>query len=181
MKVGKHANENFESILERKRQEIASGGFAMWGYGGGTCHPISMVRPFASSYHSAAKPIRLVMQAMNSKHFAEQVVAEEYSIDGQDWRPIDTNIHRVLGSRYALFIKNLRYEEFELPLNQSVVALGPSEGKRGDAYIQGRVDKACLLYQPSSVSDDQKQIVLPIRLVADLVEPYAALLRNQPV
>ena len=180
MKVGKHANESLESILVRKRQEIDRGGFAMWGYGGNTCHPLSMVRPFAMDQKISQKPIRLVMQVMNSKHFAEQIAADEYTTDGQKWEPIDTRVHRVLGSRYALFIANLRVEAISLPLTNSVVALGPSEGKRGNAYVQGRVDKACLLYKPLE-SVEQEENPLSISLVADLVEPFAAILRNKLV
>ncbi len=32
-------------IIERKRREIAEAGHALWGYGGSTCHPVSMVQP----------------------------------------------------------------------------------------------------------------------------------------
>jgi len=178
MKVGTHANEDLESIIKRKREEIDRGGYAMWGYGGSTCHPLSMVRPFAQTYEDLKRPIRLVMEVMESKHFAEPVAADEYSVDGQNWIPIDTQVHRVLGSRYALFIKDLRLDEITLSLTQSKVALGPSEGRRGDLYIQGRVDKACLVYaSPPEVG--QENIVRPINLVADLVSPYAALLRNK--
>jgi hypothetical protein len=181
MKVGTHASEDLSSILQRKNEEIARGGFAMWGYGGGTCHPLTMVRPFADMFQSAGEPIRLVMEEMTSNHFAEQVVAEEYSIDGKDWTAINTEIHKVLGSRYALFIKNLRKEEFELPLAQSKVAVGPSEGRRGNTYVQGRVDKACLVLDPLPTSaGEEESISRPISLVADIVYPYAALLRNKP-
>ena len=47
MKVGTHANELLSDILKRKRQEIEDAGFALWGYGGNTCHPLTMVQPFA--------------------------------------------------------------------------------------------------------------------------------------
>lgn len=181
MKVGTHANEDLQSILQRKNDEITRGGFAMWGYGGGTCHPLTMVRPFADMFQDAGEPIRLVMEEMSSHHFAEQIVAEEYSVDGKDWIAINTEIHKVLGSRYALFINNLRHEEFELPLAQSKVAVGPSEGRRGNIYVQGRVDKACLVMdtQPTPIGEGES-VSRPIKLVADIVHPYAALLRNKP-
>lgn len=176
MKVGTHANEDLTSIIARKTLEIERGGFAMWGYGGNTCHPVNMVRPFADEAQARGRPIRLVMQVMESKHFAEQIPADQYSVDGQEWVDIDTSIHQVLGSRYALFINNLRAESLEFPLAQSKVAQGPCEGRRGDIYIRGRVDKACLLYDPTSIVPGT---ATNISLVADIVPPYAALLRNR--
>ena len=179
MKVGVHANETLEDIIARKSEEISKGGFAMWGYGGNTCHPLSMIRPFAVESERVHKPIRLVMEEIDSHHFADQIAADEYSIDGRNWEKIDTSIHRVLGSRYALFINNLREEEMELPLAKSKVAIGPSEGRRGDKYIQGRVDKACLVYDPSlDEVPAQNQNTKHISLAADIIAPYAAILRN---
>src|SRR3984893_6220083 len=98
MKVGTHAQEELADILARKRREIEDEGFAMWGYGGNTCHPTSMVQPFVEA---ASGPVRLVMQPMLSKHFAEPIRAEEYSPDGTRWLPVPSGIN-VLGSRYAL-------------------------------------------------------------------------------
>lgn len=177
MKVGTHANETLESILKRKTKEIEDSGFAMWGYGGSTCHPLSVVRPFAEMFQGQQEPIRLVMEEMNSRHFAEQIAADQYSIDGEEWIDIDTAVHQVLGSRYALFINNLHTESIDLPLSQSKVALGPCEGRRGDVYIRGRVDKACFVYDPA---ETQQLVVKKIGLVADIVEPYGAILRNRP-
>ncbi|HMJ89617.1 MAG TPA: hypothetical protein VK530_07355, partial [Candidatus Acidoferrum sp.] len=109
----------------------------------------------------------------------EQIAADQYSVDGHDWVDIDTRIHRVLGSRYALFIDNLVLEDIELPLEQSKVALGACEGRRGNEYIKGRVDKACLIYDPDQ--SHSATSVKKIGLVANIVAPYAALLRNTPV
>jgi hypothetical protein len=178
MKVGIHASESLESIIKRKTEEIIKGGHAMWGYGGNTCHPLTIVRPFAATFAATGTPIKLVMEEIESNHFAEQIPADEYSIDGRDWTEIDKSIHRVLGSRYALFIRNLRAEECELPLANSKVAIGPSEGRRGDLYIQGRVDKACLILDPPGQAGEVEGKSKRIKLVADLHPPYAALLRN---
>jgi hypothetical protein len=178
MKVGTHANESLTDILDRKRREIEEGGFAMWGYGGNTCHPLSVVRPFAEMFVGQSEPIKLVMEEIDSHHFAEQIAADQYSVNGQEWIDIDTRIHRVLGSRYALFINNLRLDEIKLPLSQSKVAIGACEGRRGDEYVKGRVDKACLIYDPGESQGES--IITNIGLVADIVAPYAGLLRNKP-
>lgn len=178
MKIGVHAREPLDSIIARKLKEIEDEGYAMWGYGGNTCHPSSMVQPFATSSAARGQTIYLCMREMDSRHWAEQVRASEYSVDGEGWRPIPPKIN-VLGSRYALTIKNLRREAFGLPLGQTRVAVGNSAGATGAAYVAGRVDKACLVLgevtqgSPQSLERDE-----PIGLVAELCKPYAVFLRN---
>ncbi len=171
MKVGTHASEELSDIIVRKRAEIDAEGFAMWGYGGNTCNPTSMVQPFASA---ATGPIVLAMHPMISNHFAEQVRAEEYSADGINWQPVPEGINCV-GSRYALLIDSLEEAEDEVDLANTRVAVGPSRGRAGADYIQGRVDKACLevTNQPAGISK-----TFAIGLRANLVKPYAAFLRN---
>jgi hypothetical protein len=178
MKVGTHANESLSDIIKRKSQEIKETGFAMWGYGGNTCHPSSMVQPFAKSFAARGQTIHLVMEQMNSNHFAEPLCAAEYSIDGLSWKTVPDTIH-VKGSRYALMINKLHEEEFELPLDQTRVPVGPSSGRLGSKYINGRVDKACLeiLDEPVRLND-QGPTDRRINLVAELLDPFAVFLRN---
>ena len=178
MKIGVHAREPLESIINRKLKEIEDEGYAMWGYGGNTCHPSSMVQPFASSSAEKGETIYLCMREMQSRHWAEQVRASKYSVDGEKWKSIPRGIN-VLGSRYALTIKNLRREKFELPLSRTRVALGNSAGAPGTTYIAGRVDKACLvLGADGKPTAENSEKVEPIGLVADLCTPYAVFLRN---
>ncbi|WP_296710999.1 hypothetical protein [Rhodoblastus sp.] len=178
MKVGTHAQEGLEDIINRKSKEIEQAGFAMWGYGGNTCHPRSMVQPFAEIFEAKGQPIHLVMQEMNSKHFAEQVRASDYSEDGLTWKEIPKPIN-VLGSRFALVIKSLERKEVMLPLNQTRVPVGPSMGRLGSRYLRGQVDKACLEVMDHSENtneDDPKEV--QINLVAELQAPYAVFLKN---
>lgn len=179
MKIGTHAQETLADIIKRKQGEIESTGFGMWGYGGNTCHPSSMVQPFARSFADRGRTIRLFMEAMESNHMADPLCAAEYSIDGIKWSEIPQSI-RVLGSRYALVINSLRHEELHLPLDQTRVPVGPSTGRLGSRYIKGRVDKACLevLEQPE-LSNDAEPREIPIRLIAELQAPYAVFLRGQ--
>lgn len=178
MKVGTHAKEGLAAIIERKRREIDEAGFAMWGYGGNTCHPKSMVQPFAKDFAARGQPIHLVMQKMNSKHYAEQVRAERYSVDGASWTKIPGAIN-VLGSRFALMIKDLREHEDELDLHATKVAVGPNEGRLGSRYVQGQADKACLVVtDPELVNRERKKI--KIDLVAELLDPYAVFLSESP-
>lgn len=180
MKVGTHAKESLADIIARKTKEIEDTGFAMWGYGGGTCHPASMVQPFAKKLMDVGEPIYLCMEQMTSSHFAEQLAAAEYSADNQNWLEVPKTIN-VLGSRYALLIEDLHSEELVLPLNRTRVAVGPSVGRVGSRYIKGRVDKACLevVDKPELVNaDDTIVIDRKISLVAKLRAPYAVFLRN---
>lgn len=171
MKVGTHAGEDLASIVARKRAEIGSAGFSLWGYGGNTCHPRTMVQPFA---RTSPGPIVLAMQAMTSNHFAAQVRAEEWSADGVHWQPIHPAIH-VLGSRFALAIGSLDDVDTTLDLAATRVAVGNSRGKLGSAYVNGRVDKACLEVRPDI---DAPSKPLSINLQARLVDPFAVFLRN---
>jgi hypothetical protein len=178
MKVGTHANESLEEIIERKQAEIDAAGFALWGYGGNTCHPLTMVQPFARGAADHGNQIHLCMEPMESKHFAVTERATEFSVDGVSWEKIDPAIN-VIGSRYALAIRDLKQEEFELPLSHTEVAVGNNKGRRGDRYIRGRVDKACLeVVEPPPGSEDPERKIVPIGLVAEVVEPYAVIVRD---
>lgn len=175
MKIGKHAQEPLEEIIKRKTREIEDAGFAMWGYGGSTCHPRTMVQPFARSYEQRGGKIYLCMQEMDSNNIAAQIPADEWSADGLEWHEVPRGI-RVIGSRYALCIKDLHLQRLELPLSATRVALGNSCGVVGSRYIRGRVDKACLEIVAPTAEDDE---IVPISVVAELVDPFAVLLRNK--
>ena len=177
MKVGTHAQETLDDILKRKRKEIDDAGYALWGYGGNTCHPTSMVQPFARDFHKRAGVIYLCMEPMNSSHFAPPIRAEEYSIDGIKWEKIPEAIN-VKGSRYALKIKGLRQEDFYIPLAKTKVAIGNSIGRIGDQYVAGRVDKACLELTEDMPTKHEGEAAVHIKLVAELVPPYAVFVRN---
>jgi hypothetical protein len=179
MKVGNHASEPLEKILERKLKEIEQEGMAFWGYGGSTCHPVNVVQPFAKSFEEQGGTIYLCMEPMESKHFAPSVRAEEYSINGIHWKPIPDGIN-VTGSRYALVIKDLHEEKLDLSLTRTRVALGNSIGSAGSRYISGRVDKACLEITDRPVEDESVQRNVSIGLVAEIVKPYAVFVRNVP-
>lgn len=177
MKVGIHAREPFADILARKRKEIEDAGYALWGYGGNTCHPLTMVQPFARDFVKRDGVIYLCMQPMDSHHFAQQERAEQFSVDGIRWELIPPEIN-VLGSRYAMAIRDLEDRPFDLQLSHTQVAIGNSLGRRGDRYVTGRVDKACLevVSEPDNGAEDESEPV-HIGNVAQLVEPFAVLLR----
>ena len=178
MKVGVHAQESLEDIIERKTKEIKEAGFALWGYGGNTCHPTTKVQPFVTEREGRGEKVILCMNEMKSNHFADPVRAEYYSVDGADWERVPKEIN-VLGSRYALAIKELRREKLVLPLGKSAVAIGNSKGMSGLRYINGRVDKACLeLGEGVDIPPAPDEKFVQIDLVAELCNPYAVFLKN---
>ncbi len=178
MKVGTHAKEGLDAIIHRKMDEIDRAGYALWGYGGNTCHPTTMVQPFAKTFAAQGAPIRLVMEPMTSNHFAEQLEAAECSDDNVNWSAIPDDI-RVLGSRYALVIDDLREVDATLPLDQVRVPVGPSTGRIGSKYIKGKVDKACFEVLAAPIpQNNQAPVERRIGWVATLRPPYAVFLRN---
>jgi hypothetical protein len=179
MKVGTHAQESLADIIARKRKEIEAVGHTLWGYGGPTCYPTTMVQPFARALAERDQPIHLVMEAMESNHFADPQCAAECSADGMHWEAIPEAIE-VRGSRFALKITKLEEADFVLPLQQTVVPVGPSQGRVGSRYVKGKVDKACLeiLAEPELTNDDPAKFERKISLVAEMAEPYAVFLRN---
>ncbi|HYS05516.1 MAG TPA: hypothetical protein VEW47_10025 [Candidatus Dormibacteraeota bacterium] len=177
MKVGTHAQEPLDKIVGRKTREIEEAGYALWGYGGGTCHPLTMVQPFARSYVKRSGVIYLCMQPMLSRHFAEQVRARHFSADGTTWKEIPPTIN-CIGSRYALVITDLRQEDFELDLSHTSVAIGNSMGLPGQDYVKGRVDKACLEVTRIGGEAPEDGPSIHIGLTAKIVEPYAVFVRE---
>lgn len=175
MKVGVHAGEPFEQILERKQREYSQAGRIFWGYGGGTMHPTTRVQPFAKSWiDRSAAGIRLVMQEIDSRHPLTKVCAREFSSDGVTWEPMPEGVE-VRGSRYALVLGEIEAGDLDVALGNYEVGIGPSEGKRAVDYIRGRVDKGCLQAAQSPV--DGEGGVIKIRHSALLAPPYAVLLR----
>ena len=144
MKVGDHAAEAWEQILERKRREYIETGMIFWGYGGGACHPINQVQPFAKLALKEMDDVVLVMDYIRSNADPDIVPATEYSKDGVIWEPIPKGI-KVTGSRYALVLDQINPGDLDISLNRYEVAVGPSAGKPADAYLQGRTDKACFV------------------------------------
>lgn len=179
MKIGTHAQESLADIIARKSEEIRATGYGMWGYGGNTCHPTSMVQPFAQAFADRGRTIHLCMEEMESNHFAEPLCAAEFSADGINWQEIPEAI-QVRGSKYALVIDQLHPDKFTLPLDQTRVPVGPSMGRLGSRYVKGRVDKACLeVLEKPELNNEAPQRDISIGLVARMIDPYAVFLRGQ--
>lgn len=177
MKVGTHAGETIEEIVQRKQAEIERLGFAYWGYGGSNCHPLSIVQPFADELGVGGK-FRLLMEETHAKHFGVDRLAGEYSEDGVHWNALPEGT-KVKGSRYALVIEQLDWVKLTLPLSRTEVVIGPNSGRRGDHYVSGLVDKACL--QVVDERSSQSNVAgKNITLAARIRKPFAVFLRERP-
>jgi len=178
MKVGLHAQESIEDIIARKQREYDQAGSIFWGYGGSTCHPLTMVQPFAKQVEEKGEEVLIIMQKMNSKHAAPPEVAREYSDDGVNWQPVPRGIE-VRGSRFALVLDELRLEEFEVDLGELTVGVGPSRGRRADRYLINQADKGCFLFAEREVPiAPEERVIKSVSLVAKVKSPFAVFVRN---
>ena len=175
MKVGVHARETIDDIVKRKQDEYSRAGKIFWGYGGNTCHPRTIVQPFAREFEKAGKPVHLVMHKMDSKHSALPELAKEYSEDGVDWYPVPSGIE-VRGSRFGMVIGGLTEEEFDINLQKAVVSVGPSRGKLASDYLRGQADKGCFELVENESEFDENALK-QIDISSPLVPPYAVFLR----
>jgi len=178
MKVGLHAGETFDQILERKKREYDAAGMIFWGYGGGTCHPSRVVQPFGRlSVEENNSDIYIVMEEINSRHPPSKIFAKEYSEDGLIWKPIPRGIE-VRGSRYAVVLDEIKDGDLDLDLSQYHIANGPSQGKAASGYIKGRVDKACIeRTQAATGIKVVKPDIKKITHFAKIKNPYAVFTR----
>ena len=175
MKVGLHAGETFEQIIERKQREYKETGMIFWGYGGGTCHPTRAIQPFARMKIEEGNNVYIVMEEIDSHNPPTKIVAKEYSEDGIRWRPIPSGIE-VRGSRYAVVLDELQEGDLDIDLSEYKVAVGPSMGKVAGVYIAGRVDKACITRIEQRPTNLEPQIK-KIRHTARIKPPYAVFTR----
>lgn len=176
MKVGMHATESLDVILERKQRELDKTGRIFWGYGGATCHPTKQVQPFVrSKLVAGATDVFLLMEPINSLADPQIAPAKEYSVDNVHWQPIPKGI-TVTGSSYALVLDEIKPMTLEIDPREYAVAVGASAGKHALEYLRGRVDKGCF---------ERAQKVLPapvakrhaVGLVARLQDPFAVFVR----
>ena len=173
MRVGKHAGEDFESILERKQRELEKAGKIFWGYGGTTLHPLKHVQPFAKLWVQKEGNIQIVMEPIDSHADPDIVPANEYSMDGIDWHPMPSGIV-VTGSRYAVVLDEIKPGQLDLDLGRFEVGIGPSRGRNAAEYVRGRVDKGCFV---ATEATDTTSSIRKVQFQARLIEPYAVMLR----
>ena len=177
MKVGQHANEDFDTIIRRKMKEIEDTGMSFWGYGGPTCHPARQIQPFARRAIERNGSIYLFMEKINSHADPDIIPATMFSVDGVSYQPIPVGIN-VTGSRYAIVLDEIRPEEIEIPISAYEVGCGVSKGRSANDYIRGHVDKACLEINYNRMLEAQiDQKIKTISYVAKMKDPYAVFVK----
>ena len=179
MRVGSHAGESFEAILERKKRELSEAGRIFWGYGGTTLHPLRHVQPFVKLWVQRTGSIQILMQPIESRADPDILAANEFSVDGINWEPLPSGIV-VTGSRYAIVLDEIKPGQLDLDLGKFEVGIGPSRGRNANKYIRGRVDKGCLV-AAQSANDEREDRGEPISIgfQARLLDPYAVMLRHR--
>lgn len=179
MRVGSHAGESFEDILERKQRELREAGMIFWGYGGPTLHPIRQVQPFAKLWVQREGSVQILMQPIDSRADPDILPANEFSVDGIKWEPLPSGVV-VTGSRYAVVLDEIKPGQLDLDLAEFEVGIGPSRGRNAALYMRGRVDKGCLVATQSATGDgDVHQGPITIGFQARVLDPYAVMLRHR--
>jgi hypothetical protein len=177
MKVGKHAKESLDVILERKQRELDKTGRIFWGYGGATCHPTKQVQPFIrSKLAGGVNEIFLLMEPINSLADPQIEPAREYSVDNVNWEPIPKGII-VTGSKYALVLDEITPTTLTVDPRRYVVGIGDSMGKHAIDYLRGRVDKGCF-HKAEVPGAHPVSKHHAIGLVARMKDPYAVFVRG---
>lgn len=174
MKVGMHAHETLDQILERKKREFDACGSIFWGYGGTACHPVNQVQPFAKLSVQEQGGISLVMEFIDSKANPAVAPATQFSTDGKNWAPLPKGVS-VTGSKYAIVLDEIKPFELVLPADGYGVAIGPSKGKLAVDYLKGRVDKACLtsIGKVGGIKKFQHEL----SFIAKMKDPYAVFVK----
>lgn len=171
MRVGFHAGESLDEILQRKTAEIAEHGFTYWGYGGSSCHPLTQVQPFHRDHAPVVAFVLTVSDPGLTTHEMSEV-----SADKSLWRPVSP--HRVTSSKWGLVLTSLKPVATTIDLSLFEVAIGQSKGKPLSAYLRGRCDKACAVsVAPGVTSEHQVARIEPVVALGRLGQPAAVFFR----
>lgn len=176
MKVGSHATENLDFIINRKREEIAKTGMCFWGYGG-NCHPTKQVQPFVQeALERGIREVKLMMTVIKSKANQTPPPANYFSANGKDWEKIPKGI-LVTGSKYALVLKEIKEGELQFDPAYYNIGAGPKTGQPALGYLRGHVDKACFNKAQKPQTLIQKPEKYQIHFTGALAKPYAVFVR----
>ena len=176
MKYGVHAGESVNSIISRKKEELARNGQFFWGYGGTVCHPINQVHKLAAVAQQANANVHLALVPTRSSLHNFPSKSHELSIDKLTWTEIPEDIC-IVGSKYALVCDTIARCDFQLDLSKYEVATGVSSGRRLDTYLRGRVDKACANLITPGTPLDQAATFVKVDYMCRLASPFAVFLR----
>lgn len=149
MKYGVHAQEDVQNIIIRKKREYNEVGKILWGYNGVLCNPGTQILPFLEENQKKGEETYLLLVRTFSDYNGEGYVGEQFSYDKKVWKEIPKGIS-VIGSKYAIICDDLIECDFQLNLNNYMIAVGKSFQKPLQEYFRGRVDKACAFYNANA-------------------------------
>lgn len=185
MKVGSHAGESIEGILERKRRALTKQGRIFWAYTN-TPDPVECVQRLVEEEKAIEVLMPLTRDALrrpratSAASAAASRPAKEFSCDGITWKELPPG-DKVTVSRwaldkeraYALVLGEIKREQ-QLTLNLGDYKVwNDPKGRNGAEYLKGQSSKACLVETSDRRAGEQVRIYYRARLV----KPYAVMLR----
>lgn len=177
MKVGEHASEPLDKILQRKMREYEQTGMIFWGYGGSACNPLTQVQEFARQTAQIKEELIFLMNPVKSMHKLENAPpATHYSINGKDWLRVPEGIN-VTGSKWALILDEIQPCELDINLSEFKVGIGPSTGKSASEYLRARTDKGCLIRSTPKFAS--KAEIRRVQFKARIIDPYAVKMKYE--
>lgn len=157
MKYGVHVREDVNNIISRKILEYQNCGRMFWGYNGVLCNPTTQIQPFLAKNRLCGEDTFLLLVRTYSDYNGVSYEGKEFSHDKSQWTKIPKDI-KVVGSKYAIICEELMECDFQLNLNNYVVAIGNSANKSLCNYLRGRVDKACACFKEKNDSELEKKV-----------------------
>jgi len=177
MKYGKHAGESADRIIERKNKACEKVNKLFWGYNGTLCHPTTQVQPFVEKVASSEESVYLALSPTSSAPGITSEEATHYSPDRESWRSLPSE-SQITGSKYALVCDKLQPYSDHIDLSKYSVGIGNSEGIPAPDYIQGQVDKGCLIrHESDDLSEQYKTQKVKIDWVSRLIKPYSVFVK----
>lgn len=177
MKVGSHAGESLDGIVERKQRELSKAGKTLWGYGGnGPCHPKTQVQPFAQKW---GNPLYVLMSRtkapVQTRHSTRARRATKHSADQEEWSDLKGFV--VTGSKFAFVLDKLQRVDFDLNLEDFEVGFG-APGRNAANFFRGQTSRGCLVATDATgVNRTGQASPVRIELCGRLVPPYAVFLQ----
>jgi len=175
MPCGIHANESIESIVKRKVKEIKKNGYMFFGYSGFLLHPHSQLVPFAKENKRKKEKTYLLISSTTENFQGITETAKDYSINKYEWFDIPKNIN-ILGSKYAIVCKSIKSCDFEIDLNDYIIARGKHKKQRFAEIYSDKLDRICGEYNPKDKKETNKKTV-HIDYIAEITEPYAVFVK----
>lgn len=170
MKVGPHSGMNLQEIIDSKVQEEKKNGVHYWGYSGVFCKPIPTQKFCQESKRNNHNP-KIILIETKSSYNSEIGFIDEYSEDNVTYKKFKAPA-QLQGAEFSFVAKNIRKVK-SFRLDDFKVVGGKNNGRLVSEHLVFRVNKCFGKYNGKG-NIQEKEVY-----VADLVEPYAILLKRK--